>query len=282
MTTTQEHIVRRSILRRPTASKVPEVAVVFWVTKALTTAMGESASDFLVHSMAPVLAVALGAVAFTGALSIQFWARRYVPWIYWLTVAMVGVFGTMAADVLHVGFGVPYFASSAFFALALALVFILWYRTEGTLSIHSIHTTRREVFYWAAVMTTFALGTAAGDMTAVTLHLGYLNSGIMFAVVIAIPALAWRLGLNSVLTFWFAYVVTRPFGASFADWMGVSPERGGLDLGPGPVSLALVVLIIGFVAYLTVARRRDAAADQAPSGIEIENQATAVPARAEP
>jgi uncharacterized membrane-anchored protein len=182
-----------------------------------------------------------------------------VPWIYWLAVAMVGVFGTMAADVLHVGFGVPYLASSAFFAATLALVFILWYRTEGTLSIHSIHTTRREGFYWAAVMTTFALGTAAGDMTAVTLHLGYLNSGLMFALVIAIPALAWRLGLNPVLTFWFAYILTRPLGASFADWMGVSHARGGLNLGPGPVSLTLAALIIGFATYLTLTQPREAA-----------------------
>ena len=240
------------------------MTVVFWVTKALTTGMGESTSDYLVHTMAPVLAVALGAVALAGALTLQFRARRYVPWIYWLAVAMVGVFGTMAADVLHVGLGVPYLASSVFFAGALAGVFVTWHRVEKTLSIHSITTPRREVFYWLAVMTTFALGTAAGDMTAGTMGLGYLASGVMFAVVIAIPAIThWRFDLRPVLTFWFAYVVTRPLGASFADWMGVSHARGGLDFGPGPVSLALAALIVGFVVYLTVTHVQVAPAQSA-------------------
>jgi uncharacterized membrane-anchored protein len=235
------------------AVRVPAVTVAFWVTKGLTTGMGESSSDYLVHGLPPVVAVAMGAIALTGALVLQFRARRYVPWIYWLAVAMVGVFGTMAADVLHVGLGVPYLVSTAFFAVCLAVVFALWYASEKTLSIHSIYTTRREVFYWAAVMATFALGTAAGDMTAVTLHLGYFASGVMFAVVVAIPAVAHRwFGLNAILAFWFAYIATRPLGASFADWMGVSHARRGLDLGSGPVSLALAVLIVGFVVYMTL------------------------------
>jgi uncharacterized membrane-anchored protein len=235
------------------SSRVPEVTVAFWVTKALTTGFGESSSDYLVHRLPPVLAVALGGIALAGALVVQFKARRYVPWIYWLAVAMVGVSGTMAADVLHVGLGVPYVASTTFFAVALAVVFAIWWATEKTLSIHSIHTRRREIFYWAAVMTTFALGTAAGDMTAITLHLGYLSSGVLFAVVIAVPALAhWRFGMNAILAFWLAYIATRPLGASFADWMGVSHARGGLDLGPGPVSLALATLIVGCVIYLSL------------------------------
>jgi uncharacterized membrane-anchored protein len=236
-------------------SKVPEVTVAFWVTKALTTGMGESSSDYLVHRLPPVVAVALGGIALAGALAVQFAARRYVPWIYWLAVAMVGVFGTMAADVLHVGLGVPYIVSTVFFAVSLAAIFAIWWASERTLSIHSIRTRRREIFYWAAVMTTFALGTAAGDMTAITLHLGYLSSGVMFAVVIAIPALAhWRFGMNAILAFWLAYIATRPLGASFADWMGVSHARGGLDLGAGPVSLALAGLIVGCVIYLSRAR----------------------------
>jgi uncharacterized membrane-anchored protein len=149
--------------------------------------------------------------------------------------------------------GVPYLISTAFFTVALAAVFAAWYAIEKTLSIHSIATTRREVFYWAAVMATFALGTAAGDMTAVTLHLGYFASGVMFAVVVAIPAVAHRwFGLNAILAFWFAYIATRPLGASFADWMGVSHARRGLDLGSGPVSLALAVFIVGFVVYMTL------------------------------
>jgi uncharacterized membrane-anchored protein len=238
---------------RQAVIRVPEVTVAFWITKGLTTGMGESSSDYLVHRLPAVVAVALGGIALVAALVLQFMARRYVPWIYWLAVAMVGVFGTMAADVLHVGLGVPYLVSTAFFAVSLAVVFTLWYFSEKTLSIHSIYSTRREIFYWAAVMATFALGTAAGDMTAVTLHLGYLTSGMMFAVVVAVPAVAHRwFGLNTILAFWFAYIATRPLGASFADWMGVSHARGGLDLGAGPVSMALAILIAAFVLYMTV------------------------------
>jgi uncharacterized membrane-anchored protein len=237
-------------------SKVPEATVAFWVTKGLTTGMGESASDFFVHRFPPVAAVAVAAVAFIAALVLQFAMRRYVPWVYWLAVAMVGVFGTMAADVLHVRFGVPYVASAAGFAVTLAAVFVVWFRTEGTLSIHSITTRRRETFYWLAVMTTFALGTAVGDLTAVTLQLGYLSSGLMFIGVIAVPALAyWRLGLDPIVAFWCAYIITRPLGASFADWLGVSRDRGGLDLGAGWVSLVLAVAIVALVAWMSTVRR---------------------------
>jgi uncharacterized membrane-anchored protein len=233
-------------------SKVPEVTAYFWIVKALTTGMGESTSDFLVHSLVPEIAVVLGGIAFVIALYIQFAKDRYVPWAYWLAVAMVGVFGTMCADVLHVGLGVPYIVSTVFYAIVLAVVFRAWYVSEGTLSIHSIRTPRREMFYWAAVLATFALGTAAGDLTAVTFGLGYFASGLLFAAVIAVPALGyWRFGMNSILAFWFAYVVTRPLGASFADWLAVSSERGGLALGTGPVSLVLAAMIAAFVAYLS-------------------------------
>jgi uncharacterized membrane-anchored protein len=237
-------------------SKVPEVTAYFWIVKALTTGMGESTSDYLVHRLVPEIAVVLGAIGLAVALAIQFSAREYVAWKYWLAVAMVGVFGTMAADVLHVGLGVPYIASTIFYAVVLAAVFYCWYVTEGTLSIHSIRTQRRELFYWAAVLATFALGTAAGDLTAVTVGLGYFASGLLFAAIIAIPALGyWRFAMNSILAFWFAYVVTRPLGASFADWLAVSARRGGLALGTGEVSLALIALIAGFVAYLAATRR---------------------------
>ncbi len=237
-------------------SKVPEVTAFFWIVKALTTGMGESTSDFLVHHLVPEIAVVLGGIAFVIALYIQFAKDRYVPWAYWLAVAMVGVFGTMCADVLHVGLGVPYIASTVFYAIVLAVVFWTWQRSEGTLSIHSIRTPRREVFYWAAVLATFALGTAAGDLTAVTFGLGFFASGLLFAAIIAVPAIGYRrFGMNSILAFWFAYVVTRPLGASFADWLAVSPERGGLGLGTGPVSFVLAAMIAGFVAYLTVSRK---------------------------
>jgi uncharacterized membrane-anchored protein len=233
-------------------SKVPEVTAFFWIVKALTTGMGESTSDFLVHRLVPEIAVVLGAVSFVIALYLQFSSDRYVPWRYWLAVAMVGVFGTMAADVLHVGLGVPYVVSTIFYAIVLAVVFGTWHRTEGTLSIHSITTERRELFYWAAVLATFALGTAAGDLTAVTLGLGFFGSGLIFAAIIAVPALGYfRFGMNSILAFWFAYVVTRPLGASFADWLGVSSARGGLAIGTGLVSFVLAAMIAMFVAFLS-------------------------------
>jgi uncharacterized membrane-anchored protein len=233
-------------------SKVPEITAFFWIVKALTTGMGESTSDFLVHKLVPEIAVVLGGIAFVIALYLQFSSDRYVPWRYWLAVAMVGVFGTMCADVLHVGLGVPYVVSTIFYAIVLAVVFRTWYRTEGTLSIHSITSERREAFYWAAVLATFALGTAAGDLTAVTFGLGFFGSGLMFAAIIAIPAIGyWRFGMNSILAFWFAYVVTRPLGASFADWLAVSSQRGGLAIGTGLVSFVLAAMIAMFVAYLS-------------------------------
>ena len=242
-------------LGRRVGSKVPEVTVYFWIVKALTTAMGEATSDYSVHRIDPVIAVIFGACGLAIALVAQLAVTRYRAPLYWLAVVMVAIFGTMAADVLHIRFHVPYVVTTIGFAIVLAIVFITWYHFEKTLSIHSIYTRRRELFYWAVVMATFALGTAAGDMTAYTLHLGFFSSGILFAVVIAIPYVAYRfVGLNEVAAFWFAYVLTRPLGASFADWMGVPKRLGGLALGRGLVSLSLTVLIIGFVAYLTVTR----------------------------
>jgi len=257
VTTGEEQQDRSATPLRQTLSKVPEVTILFWVTKVLTTGMGETASDFLVRQISPFVAVGLGAVALAVALGLQLRARRYVPWTYWLAVAMVAVFGTMAADVLHIGLGVPYVASTVFFVVALAVVFATWYASERTLSIHSISTRRRELFYWATVLTTFALGTAAGDMTAATMHLGYFSSGILFAVVIAVPAIArWGLRLNAVAAFWFAYILTRPLGASFADWVGVPPSRRGLGYGTGQVTLVLAAGIVALVWILTTSDRK--------------------------
>ena len=168
---------------------------------------------------------------------------------------MVAIFGTMIADATHIQLGVPYAVSATAFAFALAVIFVLWRGSEGTLSIHSIVTLRRELFYWATVCATFALGTATGDLTAYTLHLGFLASGILFAVVIAVPAIAHRFAaLDAVAAFWFAYIITRPLGASFADWMGVPHALGGLNWGRGTVAVSLTIVIAGFVAYLSVSR----------------------------
>jgi uncharacterized membrane-anchored protein len=238
------------------ALRVPEITVYFWIIKALSTAMGEATSDYLVHAINPVVAVGLGFLGFVAALSLQFSMRRYRAWTYWLAVVMVGVFGTMAADVLHVHFGVPYPVSTLLYGAVLAAVFISWQRTEKTLSIHSIDTGRREAFYWAAVVATFAMGTALGDLTATTFHLGYLASGFLFAGIIAIPAVGyWRFGWNPIFSFWFAYVATRPLGASFADWMSKPIASGGLGWGDGPVAVALTLLIFCFVAYLAITGR---------------------------
>ena len=235
--------------------KVPEVTIYFWIIKLLTTAMGESTSDYLVYHINPYIAVALGGIGLLASLVLQLLVRRYVAWIYWLAVVMVAIFGTMAADVTHVVLGIPYLVSTVLFSVALAVIFVVWYGSEKTLSIHSINTPRRELFYWATVMATFALGTAAGDMTAATLDLGYISSGVLFAVLFAVPALAyWLFGLNEIVAFWFAYIMTRPLGASFADWFG-KPYLGGLGLGDAKVSLVLTILIIGFVGYLTVTRK---------------------------
>jgi uncharacterized membrane-anchored protein len=238
------------------ALRVPEITIYFWVIKAMTTAMGESTSDYAVHAISPVVAVLLGFVAFVAALALQLGMRRYVAWAYWLAVMMVGVFGTMAADVLHVGFGVPYVVSSALYACTLAAVFWTWNRTERTLSIHTVDTSRRELFYWAAVAATFAMGTAVGDLTAVTLHLGYLLSAILFLALIAIPAIGYRwLGWNPILSFWCAYVLTRPLGASVADWLGKPKSLGGLGWGDEPVAFTLTGMIAVLVGYLAVTRR---------------------------
>jgi len=253
------HMLKSSLSQNklPTLfKKVPEATIFFWITKILTTGMGETTSDFLVSHINPVVAIIASFFLLLGALFLQFSSRRHIPWIYWLTVIMVSIFGTMAADVLHVGLGIPYIVSTIFFAIVLTLTFFVWYATENTLSIHSITTFRAEAFYWATILTTFALGTAVGDLTATTFHWGYLVSGLVFTGVIMLPALGFLFfGLDEVFTFWFAYILTRPLGASFADWIGVSHARGGLAFGTGPISLILLIAIICCVGYLSMNKR---------------------------
>ena len=240
------------------ARKVPEVTALFWVIKLLTTGMGETTSDYLVYHINPYVAVLLGFSGLALSLALQLFVRRYIPAVYWLAVVMVAIFGTMAADVVHIVLGVPYLDSSIFFAIALAIIFAAWYASEKTLSIHSIYTWRRELFYWATIMATFALGTATGDMTASTLGLGYLDSGVLFLILFALPALAYRfLRLNPIIAFWFAYIMTRPLGASFADWFGKPRAFSGLGLGTGPISLVLAVLIIALVGYISIGRKNE-------------------------
>ena len=236
-------------------SKVPMVTIYFWVIKLLTTAMGEATSDSLLHYLDPFLGVAIGAAGFVVALVIQFFAPRYIPWIYWLLVAMVAVFGTMAADVLH-KLGMSHLVATVVYGVLLAGIFTWWQTSEKTLAMHSINTERRESFYWATVFISFALGTAAGDWTAGTLHLGNFWSGVLFAVLFALPLIGRRvLGWNEVFSFWFAYVMTRPLGASFADWFGKPAHKGGLGIGTIPVAIALTIVIVLLVGFLTITRR---------------------------
>jgi uncharacterized membrane-anchored protein len=237
-------------------TKVPKLTAYFWIIKILTTGMGEAVSDYLDHRLNPFVAGGVAFVAFIIALTVQFKRKSYVPWAYWLAASMVAVFGTMAADGLHVELGVPYIASAIFYAFVLAAIFSVWFKSEGTLSIHSIHTARREVFYWLAVLSTFAMGTALGDLTANTFGLGYFASGILFAIVFALPAVTFFLWRSSpVLTFWFAYIVTRPLGASFADWLGVPKNLGGLDFGRGVVSLTLIIIIAALVGFVSITHK---------------------------
>jgi uncharacterized membrane-anchored protein len=249
---------------RTALTKVPEIAAIFWVLKLLTTGMGESMSDFLGQTSVP-LAAAVGIFGLGFALWLQMRAREYRAPRYWFAVMMVAIFGTMAADAVHIGASLPYTVTTPAAAVAVAAIFFCWYRSEGTLSIHSITTRRRERFYWLAVLGTFALGTAAGDLTAISLNLGFFDSVLLFAAIIAIPAVGWwRFGMNPIVAFWFAYIVTRPLGASFADWFSKPRASSGLGLGDGLVSALALIVFIGLVAYVTVTERdvqddRDAA-----------------------
>jgi uncharacterized membrane-anchored protein len=230
-------------------TKVPEIGLMFWVLKLLTTGMGEAMSDFLGQQSVP-LAALIGIVGIWVALRLQLRQIEYRAGYYWFAVMMVAIFGTMVADGIRDGVGIGYAVTTPFFALVTAVIFYLWYRSEGTLSIHSITTPRRERFYWGAVLATFALGTAAGDLTAYALNLGFFPSAVLFAAIISAPAIGWwRFNLNPVVAFWWAYIVTRPLGASFADGFS-KPTNGGLNLGDGLVSAIELIIFIGLVTYV--------------------------------
>jgi uncharacterized membrane-anchored protein len=238
----------------PLAVKVPEITLIFWALKLLTTGMGEAMSDFMGQHSVPI-AGAVGILGLAFALWLQFRTPEYRAPVYWFAVMMVAVFGTMAADGIHDGASIPYSVTTPVFAAFVALTFLVWHRSEGTLSIHSINTRRREAFYWTAVLGTFALGTAAGDLTAYSLGLGFWTSAALFAVVFAIPGIAWwRFDLNPILAFWAAYIVTRPLGASFADGFS-KPTSGGLGWGDGTVSAIALVIFVALVGYVTVTKR---------------------------
>ena len=238
----------------PVAAKVPEVIFLFWIVKILTTAGGEATSDYLKTygnfggGGVEVLVIVVG-------LLLQFGTRRYRAFAYWSLAFAIAITGTGVSDFLHLDVHIPYAGTTLLWALVLAAIFWLWQRSEGTLSIHSITTQRREAYYWATVFATFALGTALGDFTATSLNLGYLDSGILFTIVILIPALAhWQFGLNGIAAFWASYIVTRPLGASFADYISKPKNITGLNFGDGPTAIVFAIAVFVLVSYLAIVR----------------------------
>ena len=239
-------------------SKVPEVTMYFWIIKILCTTVGETAADFLNFDLNLGLTVTtiVMSVFLAVALFVQFRLRRYVPGIYWLAVVLISVVGTLITDNLVDNFGVPLLTTTIVFSVALAAAFAVWYASERTLSIHSIYTTKREAFYWLAILFTFALGTAAGDLVAEDLSLGYLTSIVVFGALIGLVILAYAYArLNAVLAFWIAYILTRPLGASIGDYLSQGRDAGGLALNAVTINAIFLVTILALVAYLTVTRR---------------------------
>ncbi len=253
-------VLPSSRMQRPDPSgmsRVAEATAVFWILKILTTGFGESSADWIMAHAGPTKStLAVGAVLL-GALVWQLRQERYRVLPYWFVVVMVGIAGTIFADVVSFRLHVPLGVSSASYIAVLIAVFWYWQRSEGTVAIDDVTTFRRELLYWAAVMVTFALGTAVGDYGAWTLGLGYLGTGLVCAGLILLPLIAHKLfGLGPVIAFWAAYVVTRPLGASFADWMAFPVKRGSLGFGLAPVSIVLGIMIAAFVAYLVMQERR--------------------------
>ncbi|PBC06570.1 hypothetical protein [Mesorhizobium sp. WSM3859] len=241
--------------RGPELNRVPEVTLDFWLIKVMAVTMGETAADYLAVNLG--LGLTVTSLIMSGilvvALILQFAQKRYVPWAYWLAVVLISIVGTLVTDNLVDNFGVRLETTTIIFSAVLALTFIVWYASEKTLSIHTIFTTRREVFYWLAILFTFSLGTAAGDLVAERFNMGYLTTGLIFGGVIAAIGVAWFfLGLNGILAFWLAYILTRPFGASFGDLLSQPGEYGGMGFGTTFTSLIFLGCIVAIVLYMTL------------------------------
>lgn len=231
-------------------NKVPEVTLGFWIIKVMSTTVGETVADYLAVEAGLGQAITAGAMGalLAAALGMQLQARRYVPWMYWLTVVLVSVVGTQITDVLTDRLDVSLYVSTAVFAAALVAIFSIWFRSERTLSISAIDTRPRELFYWCAILCTFALGTAAGDLATEALGLGFQWGVIAGCVLISLTALAYLLGADLVLTFWIAYILTRPLGAALGDLLSQSTTYGGLGFGAKATSAAFLLVIIGLVS----------------------------------
>jgi uncharacterized membrane-anchored protein len=259
---------RLEIVRTAMLNKVPEITLAFWIIKVMSTTVGETGADYLaVHiGLGTALTDGVMGILLILSLVLQLRYRRYVPWIYWLTVVLVSIVGTQITDALTDGLDVSLNISTTVFAIILCLTFAIWYSIERTLSIHTIVTRRRELFYWAAILFTFALGTAAGDVATEALQLGFKLGVVVFGVLIALVTLAYYFGGNAVLTFWIAYILTRPLGASFGDLLSQAQFYGGLGLGTIVTSAVFLAIIIALVARLSIApqhRVEQAAAEEA-------------------
>jgi len=253
-------MIAQSRLPAP-VNRVPEVTLDFWLIKLMAVTMGETAADFLAVNLGLGLTAttSLMSMILVGVMATQMTTKRYVPWIYWLAVVMISIVGTLITDNLVDTFGVPLMTTTIVFSVALAATFAIWYASERTLSIHAIFTDRREAFYWLAILLTFALGTAVGDLISEVFGLGYTATGILFGLIIASLALGYfKLGLDPILGFWLAYILTRPLGASFGDLMSQPPEYGGMGLGTIITSAAFLAVILSVVAMMTVRRGRAA------------------------
>jgi len=241
-------------------NRVPEVKIDFWLIKLMAVTMGETAADYLAVNMGfglTTTSLFMSAILAV-ALALQFMQRKYVPWFYWTAVVLISIVGTLITDNLVDNFHVALETTTVFFTIALALTFAVWYAVEKTLSIHSIFTTRREIFYWLAILFTFSLGTAAGDLVAEAFGLGFLTTGVIFgAIIAAITAAYYFFNLNAILAFWAAYIFTRPLGASLGDFLSQPVEYGGLGFGTIVTSLLFLGCIAGLVIYMTITYRRE-------------------------
>jgi len=250
----------RGAWTRTLLNKVPEVTILFWVVKILSTTVGETAADYLNENVGLGLSAttAIMALLLAAVLVVQFTVRRYIPSVYWLAVVLISVVGTLFSDNLVDNFGVSLWTTTAIFGAGLVVSFVAWFRSERTLSIHSIVTRRREAFYWLAILFTFALGTSAGDLIAEKLAVGYFPSALIFGGVIAvITAIYYGFKTNAVLAFWAAYVITRPFGASMGDFLTAPTKDGGLGLGTNGTSALFIAIIVACVVWFTVKARRE-------------------------
>ena len=244
--------------RRGMLNKVPQITLFFWIIKIMATTVGETAADLLNFNLHWGLTntTLLMTGLFIVVLFLQFKKKQYVPWIYWLTVVLISVVGTLFTDNVVDNYGVALETTTIVFTIAMVATFAAWFASEKTLSIHSIYTTKREAFYWMAILFTFALGTAAGDLLSEGLDFGYWISGIIFAILIALVTAAYYLfQLNGVLAFWLAYILTRPLGASLGDFLSQSPNNGGLGFGTIGTSVIFLVVILCLVTYLTVTKK---------------------------